>query len=1433
MGTNLPSTFPAPPYDRYAWRRFLIPRGVEPDLSDGGFLRTPGDWFATPHAVAPIPPAEVAAQQCIVILGEHGIGKSDILRQLADGAAQQTDCDTICVDLSTIGSDSRFESRVARNSQVTAWLAGDHRLHFFFDGLDEGLLRVDHLAGLLREWLSDLGPHRHRLSLRLACRTGDWSGSNFEDSLRALWPNDSCGIYEVAPLQRADAITAAEADGLDPYAFLGEVFRVDALSLAIRPLTLRLLLNTFKRGDGHLPEARREVYLQGITELCTERGHGRRESGRTGRYTQRQRMAVAARIAYVMTFAGLSAIRTVPPLGDLEDGEVAQDDLVGGTETADGGGASAFAVTDEAIGETLGTGLFTSRGPDRLGWAHRDYRDFLAAWYVSRSAIRAEQCMSLIQHPDDLRGSIAPQLRAVAAWLAEADTEVFRRVLDCDYAALLDADAAPLAAQDRSAFAAALLSVPDKAPLVRRAYVAGSLPNLSHAGLAAQLRAALADADPDTGRLVIAIARDSSEGTILRGAVADIALDMERPLRLRVTAAYAIAKGDDNAAHQRLRPLALAPDLRDIQDELKGNALRACWPAYLAAAEIFEALTRPRDSHLFGAYQGFLCTDILRHVPDTELPVALAWVAREAGDFFLDRVADGVFWRALPYLDQPDIARAFAPAFLARIHRQHQLMRERADEERFAAALRESVAGRRQLVEALLPILHEWNDEPTRLVYGHPALVFVGDLSWAIKRTQHADEATQGLWLALLLDLSRFLDVEGWSALYEACDAVPAICAAFGAAFAPVDIHSPQAEELRAEDARGAALAARLDAMRQVSPPPPTLMARLTPLLDRSEAGDSEAWIAACRELVRDPNGRLSHGYPFAIGLTSRPDWAAIDEITRRQIVAAERYLTKWTPRTEGWLAHASIRENDIVADWAGLQALVLLHEVELAKVLKLPGELWRRWAPVLAGFPYLTDAYPTSAIHLLLAEAYRHAPDAVLGTIGVRIRHQAEQSGYITVLSLLAGCWDDAIAALVLGIATQRELSPEATVQLLDALLDHGVTAVPFLESLVVAPPPTEALVRRFAVVAAGLLIRRVPEAWPRVWAAITADAAFGRELVEEMVASDHWTAGSLRDLIPEALADLYVWLVGQYPPREDPTDSDDEELFHEITVREDIGSWRDSIPSLIQERATPAALAALIRMSAALPNLAWLRIVAAEAADAVRRATWRPQYTPEQLLRVARDSRARLIQNGDQLVAVLEESLRRLERDILHGATPQVALLWNDLGSGMWRPKEELTLSDYVKVHLERELLAVVVNREVEIHLGHDRLDILVDTLSSLPATGGISAVVEVKGGWNRELRTAMQTQLSERYLVNGPYRHGLYLVGWYMCDQWDRNDDPRFQDHPKDGGIAAMRLRLEGQAAELSTEGRRVRAMVLDLALGPYTTRRRVSNRARRPE
>ena len=55
-------------------------------------------------------------------------------------------------------------------------------------------------------------------------------------------------------------------------------------------------------------------------------------------------------------------------------------------------------------------------------------------------------------------------------------------------------------------------------------------------------------------------------------------------------------------------------------------------------------------------------------------------------------------------------------------------------------------------------------------------------------------------------------------------------------------------------------------------------------------------------------------------------------------------------------------------------------------------------------------------------------------------------------------------------------------------------------------------------------------------------------------------------------------------------------------------------------------------------------------------------------------------------------------------------------------------------------------------------------------------VTVVIEVKGYWHKDVRTAMGGQLGDRYLREAPCHHGLYLVGWFVCPQWDPQDPRR---------------------------------------------------------
>ncbi|HXH11262.1 MAG TPA: hypothetical protein VNP04_16065 [Alphaproteobacteria bacterium] len=93
-------------------------------------------------------------------------------------------------------------------------------------------------------------------------------------------------------------------------------------------------------------------------------------------------------------------------------------------------------------------------------------------------------------------------------------------------------------------------------------------------------------------------------------------------------------------------------------------------------------------------------------------------------------------------------------------------------------------------------------------------------------------------------------------------------------------------------------------------------------------------------------------------------------------------------------------------------------------------------------------------------------------------------------------------------------------------------------------------------------------------------------------------------------------------------------------------------------------------------------------------------------------------------------------------------------------------------------------------------------------------LTIIIAVKGYWNKELDQAMKTQLVDRYLKDNRCQHGLYLVGWFNCKQWDDSDYRKGQS-PRHSIHAAQR-RFDTQAVELSQQNLRIKAVVLNTAL-----------------
>jgi hypothetical protein len=370
---------------------------------------------------------------------------------------------------------------------IEEWRNGEGVLHLFLDSLDECLLRIDTLSALLLDELRKCPVDR--LFLRIACRTAEWP--NFlESGLKELWGERQVAAYEIAPLRKKDVEEAAEVSGLDAQQFLQEIEKTEVVPFAIKPVTLEFLVRQYAK-QGRLAFTQAELYEQGCRFLCEEPNDNRRETRLKPAYSVDQRMAVAARVAAVTSFSNRYAVWTGKEQGNVPDDDVTILQLCGGKEIPREQG---FDVDEESISETISTGLFSSRGPSRMGWAHQTYAEFLAAWYISRKQLPFDQLKMLVIHPWDPQRKIIPQLHEVVAWLAEMSSSVFDYLVQTEPDLLLRSPVATGDVSKRSNLVKALLDSCEIESFHPREFGATfRYKKLDHLGLADQLKPYLMD----------------------------------------------------------------------------------------------------------------------------------------------------------------------------------------------------------------------------------------------------------------------------------------------------------------------------------------------------------------------------------------------------------------------------------------------------------------------------------------------------------------------------------------------------------------------------------------------------------------------------------------------------------------------------------------------------------------------------------------------------------------------------------------------------------------------------------------------------------------------------------------------------------------------------------------------------------------------------
>jgi len=1400
----------------YNWKRFWCPRDGNINLLDGGYLYDPESEWGNAYNSDVLPFESVANFPCLVLLGEPGIGKSyamEFEKNLIEKKINTSNEDILFINLRKYSTDSYLCQDIFGHPQFKSWLKGSHHLHLFLDSLDECLLRIDSLAALLSDELKKYPVDR--LFLRIACRTADWPNS-LENNLKTLWEENNVGIYELAPLRRKDVIEATKANQIEADLFLNEIDRMQAVPLAIKPITLNFLINTFFN-EGQLPSNRTDLYLKGCRLLCEETNENRRDSKLKENLSIDHRMIIAARIAAITMFSNKYAIWTGTD-SDTPPEDVFVQSLCRGSEPLND---QQVEVTETAIKETLGTGLFSSRGTSRMGWAHQSYAEYLAAWYIKKHNISQNQMMALLTHPGDIEGKLVPQLHETAAWLANMDSELFDRIMETDPDVLLKSDIATTDNNKRRALVDILLKLYDQERLLdndwgQHKYYA----KLIHPGLADQLKPYIMDSSK--GFVVRRVAIDIAEACDLKelqDELVEITLNQSESLHIRTQAACAISRVGDDEAKQKLKPLIGGELGDDAEDELKGCALRALWPKYITAEELFSLLTPFKSDRLYGAYKAFICHNLMEGLEPNDLPIALSWVEKQQEKHVLQytfqELMDDIMTQAWQYLESPGVLEAYAMAILSRLKSHDTIVGNH--NQRWDSTLFDNEEKRYKLVLAITPLIINSEHVTYYLLWSTPPLLLEKDFFWVLDNLKTTkNEAERKVWAKIIIRLFNINDVEKINAILITCNKLPILTSCFENMINPVKLNSPEAEEMKKKYLEEKKIFERGIRKPPLLDPPPE--ERVAKFLDECESGNLSSWWCLTMEMTLNSNS-THYGKIFESNLSNLPGWQAADTISKRKIMnIAKEYVLKWTPTPDEWLGKNIFHHPD----FSGYKALRLLQILTPSFIVDLSSDVWQKWAPVILAYPITNGDGSEKPHNELVKLAYKHSSKQIIDTLMILIDKENREHDHLSIIYKIIDCWDEQLEKSILGKIKDKNLKPLCIKDLLRPLLEHNVVeAKQFAEFLISSYLKNKhnAEIESKAITATQALLHYTEDAdWAFLWPIFQNNIEFSKKV---FLGVGYNSIDFGQKLNEEQLADLYIWFAIQFPHAKDSKNKE----ASWVTPRDSVGNLRDSILRYLQNKGTNQACIAIQKIMIKLPKLDWLKWTLHEARNVTRRSTWNP-LSPGEILKLTANHQLRLVQNGDQLLGIIMESLERL-RVKLHGETPAVNFLWNEVknskGQTLYRPKDEKDFSDFVKIHLVDDIKnkGIIINREVEIRRGKgaagEQTDIHVDAITQDVSGKGydcITVIIEVKGCWNPGLQNAMETQLLDRYLKNNQCDHGLYLVGWFNCDQWD-NDDYRKGDSPKTN-LDDTQKKFEEQAIELSKQGKTLVSYVLNTAL-----------------
>jgi predicted NACHT family NTPase len=854
---------------KYEWKRYWSPVSQEIYLDCDGYLPDPDtiNWRYNNFSPKPIGFESIADQHCLVLLGEAGMGKTTAMEAAHELTYQQPqNSDDICLPLFRLGdysSDGDLCNVIFKSQDFQKWIQGSYKLHLFLDSLDEGLLSIDNLIRILRRELIKELPYE-RLYFRINCRTAVWPNS-LTEKFRELWRKEEVHIYQIASLRRIDVVEALQKNQIDSNSFLQEVFDKKAVPLANKPITLQFLIDIYK-AKGQLPNSQKELYEQGCLQLCKEVNPDRYEAGHDGKISDEQRMIISARIASIMIFCNRSTIWTSPKDVSISESDINFSDIRVNKEKI---AQEVFAINDDdCIKEVLKiTGLFSSqKSMNQIGFVHKSYAEFLAAWYLTKHETPLAQIQQLLFSSVDSEWKLIPQLYETAVWLASMREDVLKEIIKTNPDVLLQSDI-PNEDSIKASIVDTFLRLHDQNQIKNNFGNYYKYVKLKNSNLPEQLRVYITDSSKNTNtrNLAVDIAK-ACQCKDLQRDLLKLSLDQSQDIYLRANAADAIASIGDAETKLALKTLLKQDLIEDESDELKGYILQALWPDYITAEELFNSLTKPKQDNYSGSYKYFINIDLLPKLKPNDLVIALKWLIKQdyklSEDSFA-KIGDCLLLKAWENFNLPGIAESLARVIFLKSQNYTFFIVDNQLQHQFRVWLNEGTEKRHLLLKKLVNIFANLEKIPDIYLSHIVRLTATSnDTKWMIKMLQQEiNIKSQEVWSHMIDNIFNVYtqDLEEIHLLLETSQNNHFLREACKLRLQPIELDSWQAKSWK----KNRLLQENEQSVAQVSSEnideKQLITESIKPHLEQLEQGNILEWCNICQVLQCDSQGNIRY----------------------------------------------------------------------------------------------------------------------------------------------------------------------------------------------------------------------------------------------------------------------------------------------------------------------------------------------------------------------------------------------------------------------------------------------------------------------------------------------------------------------------------------------------------------------------------------------